>query len=98
MFQHYVLGRKLNVPKKGAIVALNNRGIPVREIAQQINCSRNTVIKWIRRFEETGSVIRKVGSGRVKKTTPAQDATLLMAIAAKPITTLQELKGNKIIF
>jgi transposase len=70
MFQPYVLGRKLNVPEKGAIVALHNRGIPVREIAQQINCSRNTVIKWIRRFEETGS-------GGVKKTTPAQDATLL---------------------
>jgi transposase len=70
MFQPDVLGRKLNVPEKGAIVALHNHGIPVREIAKQINCSRNTVIKWIRRFEETGSVMRKVGSGRVKKNDP----------------------------
>lgn len=98
MFQHYVAGRKLNVPEKGAIVALYNRGISVREIAQEINCSRNTVIKWVHHFEETGSVIRKIGSGRIKKTTLAQDATLMMAIAAKPITSLQELKGNSIFF
>ena len=58
MFQPYVLGKKLNVPEKGTIVALHYRGIPVREI-------------------------------------PAQDARLLMTIAAKPITTPQELKGNK---
>ena len=35
--------------------------------------------------------------GELKKTIPAQDATLLVAIAATPITTLQEPKGNKII-
>ncbi len=60
-----------------------------------MSCSRNTVKKWIRRCEETGDVQRKVGSGMKKKTTPAQDARLLMAIAAKPITSLQELKGNQ---
>jgi transposase len=98
MFQPYVLGRKLNDPEKGAIVALRNRGISVREIAQQINCSRNTVIKWIRRFEETGDVKRKVGSGRLKKTTPAQDATIFMQITAKPMTSLQEIKGNLVSF
>jgi transposase len=54
----------------------------------------NTVKQWVRCFEETGDVKRKVGSGRFKKTTPAQDATIFMQITAKPMTTLQEIKGN----
>jgi transposase len=81
MFQPVALGRKLNIQEKAAIVALNDREISVRDIAQQMSCSRNTVKKWIRRCKETGDVQRKVGSG-MKKKTPAQNARLLMAIAA----------------
>jgi transposase len=94
MFKPVALGRKLNIQEKAAIVALNDREISVREITQQMSCSRNTVKKWIRRCEETRDVQRKVGSEMKKKTTPAPDARLLMAIAAKPITSLQEVKGN----
>ena len=94
MFQPIVPGRKLNLQEKGAIVALHDREISATGIAQQLGCSRNTVTKWIRRFQDTGNVIRKVGSGRVRKTSTAQDARLLMAVAAKPFTTLQELKGK----
>ena len=63
MFQPNVPGRKLNFQEKGAIVALRNREISVKEISQQMQCSVNTVKKWIRRFEETGDVKRKSGSG-----------------------------------
>ena len=94
MFQPNVPGRKLNSQEKGAIVALRNREISFRDIAEEMRCSVNTVKKWVRCFEETRDVKRKVGSGRFKKTTPAQDATIFMQITAKPMTTLQEIKGN----
>jgi transposase len=64
------LGRKLNIQEKAAIVALHDRDISVREIAQQMSFSRNTVKKWIRRCEETGDVQRKIGSGMKKKQLP----------------------------
>ena len=67
MFQPNIPGRKLNFQEKGAINALRNREISVREIAQQMQCSVNTVKKWVYRFEKTGNVKRKVGSGSIKK-------------------------------
>jgi len=95
MFQPYVLGRKLNYPEKGAILSLHNHGIPVREIAQQTNGSRNTVITWIRRFEETASVIRKFESGIVKKKLPCLRHYTVNA--AKPIKQFKNLKENKLL-
>ena len=94
MFQPIVPGRKLNLQEKGAIVALHDREISATGIAQQLGCSRNTVTKWIHRFQDTGNVNRKVGSGSIRKTLPAQDARFFMAVTAKPIKTLQELKGK----
>ena len=54
--------------------------------------------KLIRRFEETGDVKRKSGSWSNKKTTPAQDATIFMAVSERPITSLQEIKGINVSF
>ncbi len=48
MFQPVALdGRKLNIHEKAAVVALRDLEISVREIAQQMICSRNTVKTWI---------------------------------------------------
>ena len=62
MFQPIVPGGKLNLQEKGAIVALHDREISATGITQQLGCSRNTVTKWIHRFQDTGNVNRKVGS------------------------------------
>lgn len=87
--------QKIKRPSKGAIVTIYNRSIPFREIAQQINCSRNTVITWIRRFEETASVIRKFESGIVKKKLPCLRHYTVNA--AKPIKQFKNLKANKLL-
>ncbi len=50
------------------------------------------------RAKETLHVKRQVGSGRPKKTTPAQDEMLLHAVSAKEITTAQEVVGSLFIF
>jgi transposase len=70
MFQPNVPGRKLNSQENGAIVTLRNRQISFMDIAEEMRCSVNTVKKWVRCFEETGDVTRKVESGRFKKRLP----------------------------
>lgn len=87
-------GRQLSLQERGAIIALHNQNIPLSEIADQLGCHRTTVSRWIKRHEETLDVNRKIGSGRPKSTTPAEDEMLLDAVRAKPITTSQEIKGN----
>lgn len=90
--------RQLSLQERGAIIALHNQNVSTSEIADQIDCHRTTVSRWIKRHVETLDVNRKVGSGRPKSTTPAEDEMLLDAVRAKPITTTQEIKGNKNIF
>lgn len=96
MFQRPANGH-LSSQQKGSIIALYQRNIPTVEIARDIGCNRNTVTKWINRYLDTFDVQRRVGSGRPRKTTPAQDARLFQAVRAKPMTSLQELIGNNFI-
>jgi len=59
--------------------------------------SEATVYYWQKRHEETGDVSRKIGSGRRRKTTQAQDERIRAAVEAKPITTRQEIAGNFVL-
>ncbi len=92
MFQRPA-GGNLSLEQKASIIALHHRNVPTREIALEIGCHRNTVLKWTTNFRQNFDVLRKVESGRPRKTTAAQDVKLLHAVRAKPFTTLQELKG-----
>ena len=92
MFQRPTSGH-LSLQQKGGIIALHQHNVPAVEIAQRVGCHRNTVSRWIKNYRENFDVLRRVGSGRPRKTTPAQDASIFQAIRAKPITTLQEVMG-----
>lgn len=85
---------QLSLQERGAIVALTNHGVSVREVAGMFNCHPTTVRRWMFRYEETLDVVRKHGSGRPRKSTQAEDAMLLDAVRAKPITTAQEIVGK----
>lgn len=97
MFQRQQ-GKHLSLQDKGVIVGMHQLRTPVTDIAEVVGCHRETVRRWIQRYEETLDVTRRLGSGRPRKTTPLQDARLLAAVRAKPITSLQELKGSKLYF
>ena len=84
----------LNSQEKGAIIGCHSAGQSIRLIARNNGFSQKTVARWVNRYEETGDVERKVGSGRPSKLSPAQLQMLVDAVAAKPITTAQELGGN----
>lgn len=84
---------QLSLQERGAIVGLHESGLAISEIAENMACHPNSVRKWIKRYEETLDVQRKIGSGRPFSTTPAEDQRLLDAVRSKPITTAQEIAG-----
>lgn len=85
---------QLSLQARGGIVALQNHGASISAIANTFNCSRNTVNRWVHRYEETLDVSRRIGSGRPKSTTREEDVMFLDAVRAKPITTAQEIVGK----
>ncbi len=93
MFQLPV-GGHLSSKQKSAIITLHERNILKNDIALQMHCHVTTVRKWIRRYKETLDVHRKGGPRRPLKTNPAQDMRIFQAVRARPITSLQEIKGK----
>lgn len=60
--------------KKQRVLALASQGYKAPTIAKELQkehlkCSRVGVHKFLRKFEETGSIMRRVGSGRPSKVT-----------------------------
>jgi transposase len=86
--------KKLSFAERGAIVALTNSVLGVREIARQLGISPATVGLWQFRFLETGDILRRERSGRPRVTTPLQDLRLLRVVLNKPITTSKEIAGK----
>jgi transposase len=95
MFRDDRGNKKLNNEEKGSIIAFVDAGWSNKRICRRTGFSKPTVLKWRRRFEETGRVTRQVGSGRRKSTTPEEDERIRQAVIAKPITTAQEIAGLK---
>jgi transposase len=88
-------GRKhLNERERGAIIAYSNDGKSVRFISDRLGIAVATVFLWQTRYRETGDVTRQVGSGRPRKVTPEHEENIALAVAAKPITTAQEIAGK----
>jgi transposase len=88
-------GRKhLNERERGAIIAYSNDGKSVRFISDRLGIAVATVFLWQTRYRETGDVTRQVGSGRPRKVTPEDEENIALAVAAKPITTAQEIAGK----
>jgi transposase len=88
-------GRKhLNDQERASTIAFTECGKTVAFISERLGISGSTVSRWQTRYRETGEVIRQRGSGRPKKMTPADEDNIVQVIAAKPITTAQEIAGK----
>ena len=87
---------QLTLEQRGGIVALRTHGLSISQIAARFDCNRNTVKRWVSRYEETLDVQRRLGSGRPKITSPEEDTMLFDAVRAKPITTSGEIAGKRV--
>lgn len=85
MFHRATIYKPLTEAQKARIVSLyfdSNR--EVNDICQLIGCSKQTVWKWIHKFEAEGNVLRMKPPGRPKITTPEQDEAIVRAIVENP--------------
>ena len=87
--------RKLNLQERASIISFTVYGGSIRRVALDGGFNRAIVRRWRQRFVETGDVLRRQGTGRRPTVTPAKSVMLRQAVAAKPITTAQELAGKK---
>jgi transposase len=80
--------------ERSAAVTLLRVGKNQREVAEQLSCSRQTVAKWKRTYEQTGQVHEAVRSGRPRITSELEDVALAAASAVQPFDTPRRLKGK----
>ena len=69
-------------------------------IAEYMKCSKQTVITWVKRYEESQNVENQKGSGRKRKTEENQDFMILKRIKSYPeessIQLSQYMKGQSV--
>lgn len=85
--------KHLNDKERAAIVCYITAGWSLEQIANELGCGKATVLLWKKRYEETGDIVRKGGSGRPRATSTAEDLAIRDSVRAKPITTAQEVAG-----
>lgn len=77
---------------RSSIITLHDVGFSNGDIARQIGVSKPTVARWIQRYIETGDTMHKLGAGRPRCTTPAQDAAIANIIDNAPFTTAPAIR------
>nr|XP_022910776.1 uncharacterized protein LOC111421815 [Onthophagus taurus] len=71
---------QINPEQVPRLVALVNDGRGKRYTTRAVGVHEATARKAIRKYEQTGSTARKVGSGRPRKTSPRDDRFLKLRI------------------
>ncbi|XP_068229729.1 uncharacterized protein [Palaemon carinicauda] len=71
-----------SITQRGRIVGEWERGVPTRDIAISIGVSTRTVLRWISRWWEEGTLANRRRIGRHRVTTPQQDQQILAVSTA----------------
>jgi transposase len=70
-------GQYLSEESRIRVVVLHEEGYSSPKIAKRVGCNQSTVIRIIKKHQETGSTADRHRTGRPKKTTQRQDRVLL---------------------
>ena len=73
------------------VVALVEAGESRREAARLFDLAASTTIRWMDRWETTGSVAAKPGTGHCRSPLESQEQWLLDLVTAEPDLTLDEI-------
>ena len=86
------VSKQLTPHLKTAILELRTAGFSQRKIANQLGFASSTVCDFLRRYDATGDINRKPGSGGVKKSTAEDDAVLEQLSLQDRFATANELR------
>lgn len=76
------------------VVAAVEGGLSRRQAAGVFDVGISTVIRWVRRLRETGSVAAKPMGGDHRSRLTGERVWILKRIAAEPDLTVEELRGE----
>ena len=54
--------------------------LSLRSIAKELQCSQDTVQKWITRYQETGDIQENTGQGQKRKTSDMEDTRIITIV------------------
>src|SRR5258708_16783020 len=76
---------------RARVVALVEAGDSRREVARLLDLAASTTIRWMDRWQTTGSVAAKPGTGHCRSPLEQHERWLLDLVTAEPDLTLDEL-------
>ena len=82
---------------KQSIITLRDAGFTNYAIAKQLNIDKNTVARWIRRYNENQNLERKPGQGRKRKTDVYIDRIICRAVRNNRFTTAAAILNDNIL-
>jgi transposase len=68
--------------------------LSIREIAKELQCSKDTVQTWIHRYQKTGDVQDEDGRGRKRKTSEKEDLDIISMAKKQRISTLADISTS----
>ena len=75
--------------QKGLTAGSVLNGANKNNIAYQLGVHPTTVQRWVEKYEDTGSLDRREGSGRLTVSTPEQDAALINVLVNDPRSSMR---------
>jgi transposase len=78
------------------VIELVESGGARREAARVFDVAASTAIRWVERWQATGSVAAKPGTGHPRSPLAKHGPWLLEQVAAKPDLTLEEIRARLI--
>ena len=84
--------RETSASQREAIVALHKASIPAREISHLLNLNKRTVLRWIKRYKETGDTENLPRSRAPRHTTAEQHELIITTTQQEPLTIAVAVK------
>ncbi|KAK4327926.1 hypothetical protein Pmani_001617 [Petrolisthes manimaculis] len=84
--------RQRRAVERGRIIGMREAGHSISEIARDLGLTRQTVQRWLTRWEESGNLEDRQRSGRPKMTSAEDTAGIRAAVERNPFTNSDSVR------
>lgn len=80
--------------QRGQIIGMRRAGMSIAAISTELAITKSTVRRWCQRWEETGNVTDEARCGRPRKTSPADNRSILESATQSPLQTAVAIRNE----